>query len=168
MMLSLQRRRSKGVFPCAASATLATALLGAAGTSAADDPTRFREFATHHLVEKGLLQAEPGSHVCISVDGRVPTDAQLAGFRALGTRMVAPPSECRCVAEEPADRCTRIDSQQPACTLSVGDFQYRVFAESSATLVVSCGWPRGSGEVAGFELHDGRWQYVGTSIGIKM
>lgn len=162
------RRSTPRLPPCAIWLTLAAALNVPAQATADDDSTRFREFATHHLVEKGLLQAEPGSHVCISIDGRAPTDAQLARFRALGTRPVAPPSECRCDADEPVDRCTRIDSRQPACTLSVGDFQYRVFVESSATLVVSCGWPKGSGEVAGFELRDGRWHYTGASVDIKM
>lgn len=168
MIPLLQHRRSKGGFSCAASATLAAALLVPTGAIAADDPTRFREFATEHLVEKGLLQTEPGAHVCISIDGKAPTDAQLARFRALAMRSVALPSECRCTEEDPVDRCTRIDSRQPACLLSVGDFQYHVFTESSATLIVSCGWPKGSGEVASFELRDGRWRYTASSVGIKM
>lgn len=168
MSLPHGRRSMVRLPPCAAWMTVAVALIVHDPATADDDPTRFREFATRHLVEKGLLQAEPGSLVCIRIDGKMPTDAQLAGFRAMGTRSVAAPSECRCAEDEPADRCTRIDSRLPACTLSVGDFQYRVFVESSATLVVSCGWPKGSGEVADFELRDGQWHYTGASVGIKM
>ena len=135
--------------------------------AAADDATRFREFATSTLLEMGLRETDQGAYVCVSVNGAAAAESLLASLRAKGIRDVGPPGGCACVESEPSDHCTRTGSSEPACTVSVGDFQFRISENSSATLLVSCGWPRGSGKTAEFEQHGVQWFYVGVVSAVK-
>jgi hypothetical protein len=138
----------------------------AAQTASADELALFKEAATKILVESTLGRTEQGAYVCISVEGEAPTDAQIASFRSLGIREVGPPSACECRRASGDEKCFRKNSTQPACFLSVSDFQFRAFTNASATVIQSCGETNGDGDKAKFEKRDGVWVYSGSTARI--
>lgn len=127
----------------------------------------FRESASLALVEMGMRDMPADAFACVSVDDRVPSDDQLEAFRDLHLREVAGPGACVCVQGEPNGHCTRAQTGQAACVLSVRAFELRDRTHASAELLVLCGWPRGSGQFADFEKRDGEWHYVGARTLIK-
>ena len=146
-------------------------LLAALGPFAAPSPDElalFKDAASKLLVERNLGSTEQGAYVCVSIEGKAPTPAQLASYQRLGIREVGPPNECECKEHEPANQCFRKNSEQPACSVSVSEFKFLAFTNASASVVESCGWPRGGGEVARFEKREGAWVYVGASSHIAL
>ena len=128
----------------------------------------FRESATLALVEMGMRDLPADTFACVSVDDRLPTDDQLEAFRDLHLRDVGGPGACVCVKGEPSGHCTRAETGQSACVVSVRAFELRDRTHASAELLVLCGWPRGSGQFADFEKRDGEWHYVGARTLIKL
>jgi hypothetical protein len=142
--------------------------LGSVSAMAAGDLAQFRESASLALVEIGLRDMPAGAYACVSVDDRLPSDEQLAAFRALRVRDVGGPGACVCVEGDPAGRCTRAANGQQACVVSVRAFELQYPDHASAELLVLCGWPKGSGQFADFEKRDGQWRYVGARTYIKL
>jgi hypothetical protein len=128
----------------------------------------FRESASLALVEMGLRDMPTGAYACVSVDDRVPSDAQIEAFRALHLRDLGGPGACVCTEGDPVGRCTRAENGQPACVVSLRAFELHDTLHASAELLVLCGWPRGSGQFANFEKRDGEWRYVGARTYIKL
>ena len=52
--------------------------------------------------------------------------------------------------------------------MTVSDFEFRAFNNATATLLISCGWPRGGGEKARFEKIGKNWIYSGAESGIRL
>lgn len=131
---------------------------------AADEFDLFKESATQILVGEYLERTEYGAYVCVAVEGKAPSEAQIASFRAFGTREVGPPSECECHKNEVDDgQCFNRNSKRPACLLSVDRFQFHAFTNASASVSQTCGETNGGGEVAAFEKRDGTWRHTGSS-----
>jgi len=128
----------------------------------------FRESASLALVEMGMRDLPADTFACVSVDDRLPSDDQLEAFRDLHLRDVGGPGACVCVKGEPSGHCTRAETGQSACVVSVRAFELRDRTHASAELLVLCGWPRGSGQFADFEKRDGEWRYVGARTLIKL
>jgi hypothetical protein len=128
----------------------------------------FRESASLALVEMGMRDMPVDAFACVSVDDRLPTDDELEAFRDLHLRDVGGPGACVCVKGEPSGHCTRAETGQAACVVSVRAFELRNRTHASAELLVLCGWPRGSGQFADFEKRDGEWHYVGARTLIKL
>jgi len=149
-------------------AILVVPLLGSLQASAAGDLAQFRESASLALVEIGLRDVPEGAYACVSVDDRLPSDEQLAAFRALHLRDVGGPGACVCVDGDPVGSCTRVETGQKACVVSVRAFELQSTEHASAELLVLCGWPRGGGQFADFEKRDGQWRYVGARTYIKL
>jgi hypothetical protein len=152
----------------AARAVVAFLLLVPLQVFGAGELAAFREAASLALVTIGLNDVPAGAYACVSIDDKVPSDEQLAAFRALHLRDVGAPGSCVCVKGEPADRCKRFDSGQAACVVSVRAFELRDPLHASAELLVLCGWPKGAGQFADFEKRDGQWRYVGARTYIKL
>ena len=142
---------------------LFVSLLSAAG----DENALFRDSAIDILFAKGLAHSDPGSFVCIDIDGKAPDPAVLSRLSASTERELGPQSACECKDSEPAYVCNRVGSSQPACSVSISNLQFHAFTNATGEFIASCGWPRGGGEVVRFEKHDGRWQDVGTSVSTK-
>jgi len=142
--------------------------LGPSVASSADELALFKDAASTILVERNLAITEQGAYVCVSIEGKGPTPEQLASYQKLGIREVGSPNECECKEHEPSDQCFRKSSEQPACLLSISEFKFVAFTNASASVVESCGWPKGGGEVAQFEKREGTWVYVGASSHIVL
>ena len=143
-------------------------LLGPLHAFAAGDLAVFRESASLALVEIGLRDVPEGAYACVSIDDRLPSDEQLAAFRALHVRDVGGPGACVCTKGDPAGSCTRVDTGQKACVVSVRAFELHYPDHASAELLVLCGWPNGGGQFADFEKRDGQWRYIGARTYIKL
>jgi hypothetical protein len=152
----------------AARAIVAFLLLAPVQVFAAGELAAFRDAASLALVTIGLNDVPAGSYACVSIDDKVPSDEQLAAFRALHLRDVGGPGGCVCVESEPTDSCQRVDTGQKACVVSVRAFELHYPDHASAELLVLCGWPNGGGQFADFEKRDGQWRYVGARTYIKL
>jgi hypothetical protein len=127
---------------------------------ALDETALFRQSATDVLVKKGLERADSDAFVCVSVENKAPSEAELTRFGALVGREIGRPEDCRCVDADPLAVCTRVETHQAACTVYVTDIQFWSFDNARATMTVNCGWPRGGGETARFEKQADGWHYI--------
>jgi len=127
-----------------------------------DELALFKESATQILVANYLGHTAYGAYVCISIEGKAPTKAQLASFQSLGIRDVGAPAACVCHKRNGDDECFRQNSSQLACVLSVSDFEFHAFTNASASVFQACGETNGDGEVARFEKRGEVWLYVGS------
>jgi hypothetical protein len=137
-------------------------------TASADELDLFKESAAKILVERTLGGTEKDAYVCISIEGKAPSAAQMTVFAGLGIRDVGPPSECECLKGTVEDKCFRTNSKRPACFVSVNNFQFHAFTNASASVIQSCGETNGRGDNAKFEKHEGVWVYAGSSGGVVL
>lgn len=132
-------------------------LSGCSSSNNIENAEAFREAATRILVIEGLQWTRPGTFVCIDVEQHAPGNSSMKEFMSLKIREVGVPAECVCASVNGEQVCSRKGSEQPACMLSVSNFSFSSAPGSSASLFVSCGWPRGMGWEAEFSPAGGKW-----------
>lgn len=99
--------------------------------------------------------------VCVNVEGLPLSVARLAEYTSGSRRKLGVAADCHCREGAQGQVCARTAApKQPACSISVFDFSSAAADEAQVSYVVSCGWPRGFGEVSRFERREGRWKYV--------